>query len=1498
MDYRNYISQIYHFFDKYIGSEEGSRLGKHYDTLNKYGLISKDIIVVRMSYDKFINNNLQKTFDDYIDWIRMQKTKKILYIFSTNDHAMSFTLEIKYNYILFTYINSGYGINYSSDIKLDELYNLWDTHYIKIIADPFLESEQVIYNIALSLFFMNIVSNKEDSEVFYSILSQIPDFAKKIDDLMPYTKQEQKYQKIWEKIISDKIYDTNDKSHTDDIILIYLIKELLFPDKSHTKNLDDNKRKIIQEKNDIYNKFIIEWTENITNMKNSTDVEKKIVSYMYNNYKFTHVNGKLYTDIQKSGSCAWFSLFWGLFHIILFTSGDVISWLNKLNVQFYDDIKKFVYETKYKNLYVYQRIRDMIYTTKFIDDPELYSLNKYLNNEIKYVDIQKHHINIKNNDSIDLKILNDHIIECRTIKTILGDLLKYCREIIYNRKNNNKYRKNKEYESYKTQIYNTMKEYMFVYTKTISNIKNNNLYYSILNGILWKLYLSYFFIIILITYSNNNQITDICFNEKTYIYYNIQEIISDLLDFTFDETIRINIVMQKCLDGNKLNIDDDRLKKIKKFFNFAQKNTDAFTRDFFDKYLVDIDDNMDEIKITSFRKNNKINKSRDNNNKKNDKITMKNRQHHEEYTQFTDNIQEFKYVYEDFIIDKIKANSSDEIKNYLYLYDEDPSYLFHKKKYLNDTIENFADINYIHTNELDINNLLNMIYNTSIDNNNSDDEIYMYSYSCEAILKIYGIIKQDKINIDENIIYLIKSDEEIISSINYIKNISKDFEEFKKNINKIKAYFLDLKKTNELISINDYISILNINPYFNETIIIDQIKYFNVILNDKKKIHELENYGYKKEDTILVNEDITSIIYIIKEHTQPRYNHYVILKINDNKKIEHVYFDGDEVIFDKTINEYPFLIFAPLIGTTFILKKNNKYEMIFICNTYFDNHSPAKLFKYINYAAVIKLPVKDNLLSIDIDNINLRELNKVYSNFGCNPIIYPNFKKEINNGAYLYEKNINIFYKDVQIEEYIKDALFDISDINGKNIEVTYFDDVRNIMKELYKSYTNVDFDDHNFNNKVDLQNFVKKHPICNFDCDVIRVIDKEKFDIIIRKYETEIKKNISRLNLRLNNITEIIIKNINYFIEIIKFNSIIKNLTNLYNLLQKCESKKTCQDLSEIASYMNFASHDNNTIYKLFIECIFCNIMTDEQSKKIDNIIESYEKNRISDIKIFNIHHFMMGKGKSSVITPFLVLFLNLKGHMVKIVTPQSLVNQMELTMNKYKILYGLKYEILTDSSAKNELLSDKNEMRKYVYIFDEFDMMFDPLQSNFNIVNNSIDWLNNEIYEIIYQYILSKNIINITNNNKKIKYDKNYNLIFTEIDNTLQMKNIVNITFGMSKMDNYRYVIPYARKDTPVEKSKFSSIITTLVLTFLYFMSKKSHDINDVCCLEETDLLILKNKKDTFIKSFIDYYYYTEKDFLSKVKNIQEKLTIEEKMDNIYIYKKLCDKRFKIIN
>lgn len=173
----------------------------------------------------------------------------------------------------------------------------------------------------------------------------------------------------------------------------------------------------------------------------------------------------------------------------------------------------------------------------------------------------------------------------------------------------------------------------------------------------------------------------------------------------------------------------------------------------------------------------------------------------------------------------------------------------------------------------------------------------------------------------------------------------------------------------------------------------------------------------------------------------------------------------------------------------------------------------------------------------------------------------------------------------------------------------------------------------------------------------------------------------------------------------------------------------------------------------------------------------------------------------------------------------------------------------LLTKSDADMKELFFEKEVdffEKAVFLIDEFDSMYDPLQSNYNVVDeiSNVDlFTNDHIKYIVYQscktvYTESSWIPSSIHVEGRLEvpiadfmktFEQN-NVSFVKFVN-LQLQSVdsleKNIQFGLTKDKDKqirtRTAIPYLRKDTPMEGSSFSSEVITLALSTLYRCANK---------------------------------------------------------------------------
>jgi hypothetical protein len=92
-------------------------------------------------------------------------------------------------------------------------------------------------------------------------------------------------------------------------------------------------------------------------------------------------------------------------------------------------------------------------------------------------------------------------------------------------------------------------------------------------------------------------------------------------------------------------------------------------------------------------------------------------------------------------------------------------------------------------------------------------------------------------------------------------------------------------------------------------------------------------------------------------------------------------------------------------------------------------------------------------------------------------------------------------------------------------------------------------------------------------------------------------------------------------------------------------------------------------------VELIFGNIVKNEQWNKINAIYNNYTNRTYNK---WEVHQFMMGKGKSAIITPLLSLHLNIiKGQKIYIIIPKHLVKQTEATLKDYIDIFQIHFLI-----------------------------------------------------------------------------------------------------------------------------------------------------------------------------------------------------------------------------
>ena len=689
-----------------------------------------------------------------------------------------------------------------------------------------------------------------------------------------------------------------------------------------------------------------------------------------------------------------------------------------------------------------------------------------------------------------------------------------------------------------------------------------------------------------------------------------------------------------------------------------------------------------------------------------------------------------------------------------------------------------------------------------------------------------------------------------------IKLKSESYEDFKTKFKKDDV--LKIFNYSSLMSLTKVKQISNISFEYDGDV------FISAHVEDFDMFNILTSFGYTIHDNLYISNSKNKIIINKYIYGDAKIDKLTILLEISNNVIEKVYINEkiSEFIIDKT---YPFVIYCPNMGYNFIINDDDKYKIITLFTDCFS--MKRFLFDFPKDYSCLLLDISNNLLTLENDFETYSKMFNIYNDYGGNKIFFVNENNNLN-------------------EEIDKINIKENKQTNF--LEGQYIDDLKEILEPIKNNYNFIESSKYilsSFNNEVteqDLNNFIKKHPICKFKCEKNNLQNNR--NLIIEKikiYQAKIKDVCKLINHNNhNNLFNLLINNVEQILQIVILNTILFNLKRILDISNNCDDDLTCKEYAEIADMMKFPKKDKNLVIKTLIEIAFGYMLTEEQSSKIDDIVNNFDEYIKNPITKCKIYHFMMGKGKSSVITPFIILFAKIKTNKaIHIVVPAHLLKQTNDTIQKYIYVFGLsKVYVGSDVEYKNKLINN-NFSQDDIYIYDEFDMMYDPLQSNYNIVSKSIPWLTEELYNEMFDIIDNPNI------SKK-------NKIYKLVADVLSNKNIKNITYGMSKyMQEHRYVIPYIRKDTPIEGAEFNSIINTIVLTILYFKELNYE-------LEPFDFLVLLYSKDTYIFKFSEFYNNQDVPmYISNSIKLQKSTDIEIRKQYVkkYIYR-YCLKNIEI--
>lgn len=408
--------------------------------------------------------------------------------------------------------------------------------------------------------------------------------------------------------------------------------------------------------------------------------------------------------------------------------------------------------------------------------------------------------------------------------------------------------------------------------------------------------------------------------------------------------------------------------------------------------------------------------------------------------------------------------------------------------------------------------------------------------------------------------------------------------------------------------------------------------------------------------------------------------------------------------------------------------------------------------------------------------------------------------------------------------------------------------------------------------------------------------------------------------------LTKIIIDNHQLFYKLLELTK-ISEICSKINKLSCVNNTNCCNEVLTIAGIIDdfyVSTYYRRGFVSLF-EILFGNFIRHDQNQKFRDIEREIHENRY-----YNIHQMLMGKGKTSVITPLLIfkyLFDNDAIKNILIILPKHLINQtynmlvknygyvfdcvtvkkMNITRSsqydEIKSFFIQKLDIKDYFNIKNIIITDIASMQSIqlnciinkweipidkdntLFIFDEIDTLSDPLSNELNYPVN-ID--QHDEYTIITIKLIISIVANLIENKSPLILDNNIrrNTINTVVNKVIENYNweidrnspkikymIRKITntfdIALQKIYNKDYGFDKHSSFIAIPYSGVDSPISGSEFTDLeikLFFTCLSYFING---LREIDITNIKNKIKQLYKKYMSIPLLFEKHSLIKLLN-----------------------------
>lgn len=629
---------------------------------------------------------------------------------------------------------------------------------------------------------------------------------------------------------------------------------------------------------------------------------------------------------------------------------------------------------------------------------------------------------------------------------------------------------------------------------------------------------------------------------------------------------------------------------------------------------------------------------------------------------------------------------------------------------------------------------------------------------------------------------------------------------------------------------------------------------------------------------------------------------------NDSKKLLMIQINSDIL---KKVN-----IITPYLSNNKInnikIDKNNN-----MTNNHFLEFSYNELFFNTNNiddltAIILSLMLSKNGIALHL--LMNKFLNILYKHKESKYV--KNNDSLVSNSVFWFVHNDDIYNK---IDEPLFDKrklsyinrdrnIFDITPIMGM-IEYTLIRNLSEIINKLkndtLKSEKNPDLNDFLDEVRTACVKFTSEYSQLKENKNSIKEYYPTNI-IMLQDHKNTMKNNLFRYLFSLPKNSIITLSDI-YLDNCIDFYKLIfmKYFENVYKQLEKLSDEDySCGNILKIIELLDpiniYDLSNARKIDEVLFETHTGFLLRAKQIQLLNNIDRDIIDN-IND----KTYEILMGQGKTSTITPMLILknIYSGKYNTFNVILPTHLViqsfeiinNLSYILPNTYVISWGNdmyynysenKINILSCSEYKLYVLNKLISNYKYIvsnnvlHIFDEVDSLIDPLKSELNKpfgetkIHDNRDILTNAIFDIIRILSGKKDIHNIETDKIKIKLydtiiytfntDDNEFAIFTEakLNSVLILlkKLIYSKDYGFGDFTNggnigdiirnnkkYYIAVPYSAINQPLNDSQFSDFELSLLLTINSYMSSG---------LRENDILLLVNNLNNLRINNIDMF------------------------------------------